>query len=183
MIHIYTGEGKGKTTAAFGLALRALGAGKKVAIIQFLKKPNTSEYRAIKKFKLPILIQSFGIGFYIPSGIPRIAKQYHKILGDNKLPEEHKKAAQKGLKKAKQIIEKGEYDLIILDEINVALDYNLIVLKEVIEIIGLNKKAELILTGRNAHPKLIKMAELVSVIKKNKHYFDQGLNARKGIEY
>ncbi|MCL5407248.1 MAG: cob(I)yrinic acid a,c-diamide adenosyltransferase [Patescibacteria group bacterium] len=170
MIHIYTGEGKGKTTAALGLALRALGAGKKVAIIQFLKKPNTSEYKAIKKFKLPILIQSFGIGFY-------------KILGDNQPPEEHKKAAQKGLKKAKQIIEKGDYDLIILDEINVALDYDLITLEEVIEIIGLNKKAELILTGRNAHPKLIKMAELVSVIKKNKHYFDQGLNARKGIEY
>lgn len=170
MIHIYTGDGKGKTTSSLGLALRALGADKKVAIIQFLKKPNTSEYKAIKKFRLPISIESFGIGFY-------------KILGDDKPKVKHQKAAQKGLKKAKEIIATNKYDLVILDEINVAIDYNLIKLEEVLEIITSNKKAELVLTGRNAHPKLKKIADLVTVMKKNKHYFDIGTKARKGIEY
>ncbi|KKQ16688.1 MAG: ATP:corrinoid adenosyltransferase BtuR/CobO/CobP [Berkelbacteria bacterium GW2011_GWA1_36_9] len=170
MIHIYTGEGKGKTTAALGLALRALGAQKRVAIIQFMKKGDSSEIKAIKKHKLPIDVFTFGIGFF-------------KILGDNKPPEKHKQATQKGLKKARQIIEKGDFDLIILDEINVALDYNLIIFEEVVEIIKLNKKAELILTGRNAPSKLIKIADLVSVIQKNKHYFDTGVKARKGIEF
>lgn len=170
MIHIYTGNGKGKSTAAFGLALRALGAEKKVAILQFMKKPDTSEYKAIKKYKLPILIESFGIGFY-------------KILGDKKPKGSHQKAAQKGLKRAQEIIEKGDCDLLILDEINVAIDLGLINIQEVIDIIDLNKKAELILTGRNAHPKLKKLADLVTVMKKHKHYFDQGTKARKGIEY
>lgn len=170
MIQIYTGEGKGKTTAALGLALRALGAQKKVAIIQFLKKPNTSEYKAINKFKLPILIESFGIGFF-------------KILGDNKPPQAHQKAAQKALQKARQVIESKNYDLVILDEINVALNYNLITLTEIMEIIKLNKKTELILTGRNAHPKLKKIADLVTEMKNNKHYFNNGTPARKGIEY
>lgn len=170
MIHIYTGEGKGKTTAALGLALRAVGAQKKVAIIQFLKKPDTSEHKAIKKFKLPILIESFGIGFY-------------KILGD-KLPEQkHRQAAQKALKKAKDLINSGNFDIIILDEINVAIDFGLIDIKEVIEIIAMNKEAELILTGRDAPAKLKKLADLVTVMKKHKHYFDKGVKARKGIEH
>ncbi len=170
MIHIYTGDGKGKTTAALGLALRAIGTHKKVAILQFMKKPDTSEYRAIKKYKLPILIESFGIGFY-------------KILGDKKPKETHRKAAQKGLKRAQEIIEKGDYDLLILDEINVAIDLGLINIQEMIEIIGLNKKSELVLTGRNAHPKLKKLADLITEMKKHKHYFDTGAKARRGIEY
>lgn len=184
MIQIYTGDGKGKTTAALGLALRALGADKKVAILQFLKKPNTSEHKAIAKYKLPILIECFGIGFY-------------KILGDKKPESAHKKAAQKGLERAKEIIEKGEYDLIILDEINVAVSLELINVEEVINIIypkrsavvGLSagmagsRSADIILTGRNIHPKLKKIADLVTTMKKHKHYFDIGVKARKGIEY
>lgn len=170
MIHIYTDDGKGKTTAALGLALRGIGAGKKAAIIQFLKKSNTSEYKAIKKYQLPILIETFGLGFY-------------KILGDDRPKEEHQQAAQKALKRSKEIIESGDFDVIILDEINVAIDYKLIDIEEVIEIIGLNKKAELVLTGRNAHPKLMKLADLVTVMKKHKHYFDKGVQARRGIEY
>lgn len=170
MIHIYTGEGKGKTTAALGLALRAIGAKKKVVILQFMKKAGFSEHKAIKKFNLPISIESFGIGFY-------------KILGDKKPESAHKKAAQKALEKTRKIIESEDFDLIILDEINVAIDSKLIDVQETIEIIGFNKKAELVLTGRNAHPKLIKIADLVTVMKKDKHYFDTGTKARKGIEY
>jgi len=176
MIHIYTGDGKGKTTSAFGLALRAIGAKKRVAIIQFLKKPDTSEYKAIKKYRLPILIESFGIGFY-------------KILGDQIPKLAHQKAAQKGLRRAQEIIEKGDYDLVILDEINVAIDYGLVDIEEVIEIIQLQRlsvvgkrSADIVLTGRHAHPKLKKLADLVTEMKKEKHYFDKGQKARKGIE-
>lgn len=169
MIHIYTGDGKGKTTAALGLALRACGANKRVAILQFLKKGDSSEFKTIKKYRLPILIESYGIGFY-------------KILGDKKPEEKHKQAAQKALKRFHDLIEKSDFDVIILDEINVAIDCGLIEVKEVIEIIGLNKKAELILTGRNAHPKVIKLADLVTIMRKHKHYFDKGVRARKGIE-
>lgn len=173
-VHIYTGDGKGKTTSALGLALRAVGAQKKVAIIQFLKKPNTSEYKAIKKFELPILIECFGIGFY-------------KILGDKKPKSHHQKAAQKGLKRTQELIEKGDYDLIILDEINVAVDFGLINVNDVLAILkavnGERLTVDIILTGRNAHRKLKKLADLVTEMKKHKHYFDSGQKARKGIEY
>lgn len=176
MIHIYTGDGKGKTTAALGLALRAIGAGKKVAILQFMKKGDCSECKAIKKYQLPILIESFGAGFY-------------KILGDDKPKSAHQKAAQKALERAKEIIEKGNHDLIILDEINIAIGFGLIKVDAVIEIIQSKRLVEsgkrdvdIILTGRSLHPKLKKLADLITVMKKEKHYFDQGIKARKGIE-
>lgn len=172
-IHIYTGNGKGKTTAALGLALRALGANKKVGIIQFMKKGEYSEHKAIKKYKLPILIESFGIGFY-------------KILGDKKPKEAHKKAAQKALNRSREIINSNKYDLVILDEVNVAIDSGLIDINEVVSILKpetLNPKPDIILTGRNALPKLKKLADLVTDMKKIKHPFDKGIKAKKGIEY
>jgi len=173
LIQIYTGDGKGKTTAALGLALRAIGAEKKVAIVQFMKKPNYSEHKAIKKYKLPILIESFGIGYY-------------KILGDKKPKSAHQKAAQKALERARDIIANKKYDLIILDEINVAIGFGLINVNEVITLLTadrLQTTVEIILTGRKAHPKLKKLAHLVTDMKKIKHYFDDGVKARKGIEY
>jgi cob(I)alamin adenosyltransferase len=171
-IHIYTGDGKGKTTAALGLALRSLGAGQKVAIIQFMKRANYSEHKAIKKFKLPILIKSFGIGYY-------------KILGDNKPKSNHLKAARKALMSAQELIKSKKYDLIILDEINVAIDFGLIGVNDVIDILVTNNgvPVTVILTGRRAHPKLKKIADLVTEMKKIKHPFDKGLKAQKGIEY
>lgn len=171
-IHIYTGDGKGKTTAALGLALRAIGAGKKVAIIQFMKKADYSEHKAIKKYKLPILIESFGIGYY-------------KILGDKKPKTAHKLAAQKALERTSDIIASKKYDVVILDEINVAIGFGLIDIKEVISILTTNRllTTEIILTGRKAHPKLKKLADLVTEMKKVKHYYDKGTKARKGIEY
>ena len=177
LIHIYTGDGKGKTTAALGLSLRAIGAGKKVAIVQFMKKPSYSEHKAIKKYKLPILIESFGIGYY-------------KILGDKKPKESHVKAAKKALQRARDIIDNNDYDLVILDEINVAIGFGLIDVNDVIPICThircgskMVKQTELILTGRHAHPKLKKHADLITEMKKVKHYFDDGVKARRGIEY
>lgn len=181
MIHIYTGNGKGKTTAAMGLALRAIGAGKRVAILQFMKDGKSSEIKAIKKYHLPIETFSYGAGFF-------------KILGDNKPKEIHIKKAEAGLKKARELIESKKYDLIVLDEINIAICLGLLDVNKVIEILpkseGCSPKSvdrkpvvDIILTGRNAHVKLKKIADLISVIKKEKHYFDQGKPAQKGIEY
>src|SRR3990172_10740055 len=149
-ILIYTGDGKGKTTAALGLAIRAIGAGKKVAMVQFMKKGNFSEIKTIKKYHLPIEVFQFGVGFY-------------KILGDKKPKSVHQKAAQKALEKTRDIINSKKYDLIILDEINVAISMALIDADEVIKILSTNHYPLItILTGRNAHPKLIKLADLVS---------------------
>lgn len=174
-IHIYTGDGKGKTTSALGLALRAIGAGKKVAIVQFMKKGNYSEHKAIKKYNLPILIESFGIGYY-------------KIMGDKKPTSAHQKAARKALQRARDIINSNKYDLIILDEINVAIGFGLLDVNEVIDILvtipkHANSISDTVLTGRRAHPKLKKIADLVTEMKKIKHYFDKDIKARKGIEY
>jgi len=174
VVHIYTGDGKGKTTAAMGLALRACGAKKRVAILQFMKKGDSSEIKAIKKYKLPIDVFTFGIGFC-------------GILGDKKTKSEHQKAAEKGFKKAELIIKSNKYDLIILDEINVAIDLGLLDIDNVIDLLqkaeSEKQKVDIVLTGRNAQPKLKKIADLISVIKKDKHYFDKNIPARKGIEF
>lgn len=173
MIQIYTGDGKGKTTAALGLALRAIGAKKKVAILQFLKKGDSSEFNAIKKYKLPIDVFAYGIGFY-------------KILNDKHSHKEHTKAATDVWEKAKEIIKSKKYDLIILDEINVAIDLKLIDINDVINNLHskpLTLHPDIILTGRGAPAKLKKIADLITVMKKEKHYFNQKIKARKGIEY
>lgn len=169
-IHVITGDGQGKTTASLGLVLRAIGAKKKVKIIHFLKKAGSSEHNAIKEYNLPIEIEAYGIGFF-------------KILGDNKMPAEHIKAAQKGLEAAGRAISGGKYDLIVLDEINVAVGFGLLDIKEVITVINMAKSGDIVLTGRRAHPELKKIAHRVSDIKNVKNYFDKGFKARKGIEY
>jgi len=172
LIHIYTGDGKGKTTSALGLALRAIGANKKVAVIQFMKKGIYSEHRAIKKYKLPILIESYGIGYY-------------KIMGDKHTEKEHKKAAHKALTRAGELIGSSKYDLVILDEINVAIGFGLIDANEVVTMLTAERlpTTEIVLTGRRAHPKLEKIADLITEMKKIKHPFDKGIIARKGTEY
>lgn len=174
IIHIITGDGKGKTTAALGLSLRAIGAGKKVKVIQFMKKPIFSEHKAIKKYNLPIEVESFGIGFY-------------KILGDTHTEAEHKKSCQKALSAAQAAINSNDYDLLILDEINVAVQSGLIEVDEVISILTPEtsnlKPLDIVLTGRNAHSKIKKIADLISDVKCSKHYFDDGQEARQGIEF
>lgn len=173
IIHILTGAGQGKTTASFGLALRAVGAGKRVKIIQFMKKGDSSEIKAIKKYKLPIDFECFGIGFY-------------KILGDKHTDQEHKKACEAGLAAALKAIESNKYDLIILDEINVAVGFKLLNVEDVIDILtvdGRRSTVDIILTGRKAPTKLKNLAQRVSEIKNIKNAFDTGLSARKGIEF
>lgn len=167
MIQVYTGCGKGKTTEAFGLALRGAGAGLKVYIGQFIKGDCYSELNALKKIK-SITTKQFGRGCFI-----------------KKVPSKKDiELAQAGLEKIKEIISQRKYDIIILDEINNAVELKLFKVNAVTEVIKkMPPKVELILTGRYAHPDILKLADLVSEIKEVKHYFSKGMKARRGIEY
>ncbi|MCG2714072.1 MAG: cob(I)yrinic acid a,c-diamide adenosyltransferase [Candidatus Omnitrophica bacterium] len=166
MIQVYTGNGKGKTTAALGLALRASGAGLKVYIAQFAKGRSCSEHKALKKLK-NIKLEQFGSGSLV---------RYKPQQVDIQL-------ACQGLKKIEKIIASKKYRVIILDEINIALKLRLVSLKDVL---GMIKRTpaniELVLTGRYAPVQIIKIADLVSEINEIKHYYVRGIKARKGIE-
>lgn len=181
MITIFTGNGKGKTTAALGQAMRALGRGKKVLIIQFIKNCESGEHLFFKK----IQAAEFGIKIkIIPAG-----KGFVKILGD-KLPlSEHKKAAQSALKLAKKEILSGKWDLIIFDEVNVAVSLKLIKAVDVLNIISPCESAlcshgsVFVLTGRGAPKSFIKKADLVTEMKEIKHPFKKGVQAQIGVEF
>jgi cob(I)alamin adenosyltransferase len=166
-IHLYTGNGKGKTTAAIGLAIRAVGAGKKVFIAQFVKGMHYGELESLKRFP-EIEIHQYGLTCFI----------------ENKPTKEDIDAARKGLKKVSEILSSKKFDVIILDEICIALYYQLFNLEEVKNIINTkNQTAEIILTGRYASIELIGMADLVTEMKEIKHYYTKGIKAREGIEY
>jgi len=167
LIQVYTGNGKGKTTAALGLALRAVGTGLKVFIGQFVKGKNYSELNVLKKIK-NIKIEQFGRGCFIKREPNKKDIELARI----------------GLERVRKIISIGIYDMVILDEINVALKLGLLKLGDIISLIkNTSKKTELVLTGRNAHPEILKIADLVSEIKDRKHYYKKGVKARRGIEY
>ena len=173
-IQVYTGNGKGKTTASLGLAMRALGRCWKVLIIMFTKGgDNYGELYSFRNLS-PEIVENLTI---IQAGLDRI------VYADNK-SEEDAKAIQKGWEFAKKAIKNDEYNLIILDEANIAIDLGFIDLKEMLEVLK-NKPEdmEIVLTGRNAKEEIIDIAHLVSEIQPRKHYWDTGVEARKGIEY
>jgi len=165
-IHVYTGNGKGKTTAALGLSLRAVCAGKKVFFGQFIKGMDYSELKA-EKFLPGFHMKQFGRGCFI----------YNKPV------EEDIKAARAGLEECSSILSSGEYDIVVLDEINIALYYKLFTVQEVIEMLdNRNPGVEVILTGRYAPEAIIEKADLVTEMKEIKHYYEKGVPAREGIE-
>ncbi|MFQ6057823.1 MAG: cob(I)yrinic acid a,c-diamide adenosyltransferase [Anaerolineae bacterium] len=172
LIIVYTGQGKGKTTAALGTALRACGHGWKVLMIQFIK--GTGRYGELEAAKR--LAPNFEI--------IRAGKGFYRIMGD-RLPEEvHPRAAEAGLALSRDRISSGQYDLIILDEINVAVHEGLIPVEEVLALLDAKPEAlHLILTGRNAHPQIIERADLVTEMREVKHPYAQGIPAQQGIEY
>jgi len=172
LVHVYTGPGKGKTTAALGLALRAISYKKKVLIVQFIKGPwRSGDLDAVKKLKPYLNIYAMGQGFI-------------KILGDKKPLAVHKRAAKDALGYAKKQIKTGKYNIVILDEINVAIKKKLLTQKEVVNLIRTKpSKVELILTGRGATAKIKKYADYVSEIKDIKHPFRKGILARESIDY
>ena len=171
-IQIYTGDGKGKTTASLGLALRALGHGWKVLVIQFTKGDSGTTYGEIAsagKFLKNLEVHQFGMD--------RVVYKHNVCMEDYK-------EAKKGWELAKQAIQSGEYQLVILDELNICVAMNMIKVSEVKDVL-LNKpeSLEIVLTGRYAHPELVALAHLVTEMKPFKLYFDMGVMARQGIEY
>jgi cob(I)alamin adenosyltransferase len=175
LVQIYTGDGRGKTTAAFGLALRAAGQGKKVLIYQFLKPKSlkTGECIAIKSAKLPIKIRAFPLRWDMA-----------KAFSDKKTIRTAKSVISKTLKEIAGLAEKKSFDLLILDEIVFCLSTGLAKLEDIKKIIDNKDPAvEIVLTGRGATNELTKLADLVTEMKQIKHPFDKGTSARKGIEF
>ncbi|WP_332630524.1 cob(I)yrinic acid a,c-diamide adenosyltransferase [Halalkalibacter flavus] len=170
---VYTGNGKGKTTSALGLALRGIGRGFKVKIFQFIKSPERTYGEQIALKKLGVEMVQLGIGFTW-----------------TKTPEEHREALKKAWPQAKEAVMSGEHDLVILDELNNALAIDkfpiddVLPFKEVIELIE-NKPSHvhLVITGRSAKQEVKELADLVSVIEPEKHYYNEGIPAVKGIEF
>ena len=168
-IQIYTGKGKGKTTAAIGQAIRAAGEGYCSLIIQFMKEYPYSELKSLENFKEFIEIEQYAGDEFV----------YKKELPDEK----EKAKAQLGLKRIRDEFEKNNFDIIILDEVNVSIYFKLIEVKDVTEL--LKKKPEnkeLILTGRYCPQELIELADIVTEMEEVKHYYTQGITSRKGFE-
>jgi len=166
-IHVYTGNGKGKTTAAMGLLLRALGAGMKVCLVQFLKVTETSELEALRRFMDQLWVKRYGSGKF--------------VVGEPS--EEDRREARQGLKEAAHAVSCGLYDLVVLDEVCVALYFKLLSVDEVMKMLQNRAPAtEVVLTGRYAPKELVGKADLVTEMVEVKHYFNEGVEGRKGIE-
>ena len=166
-IHVYTGNGKGKTTAALGLAIRAAGAGLKVYIAQFVKHGQYSEIKGLKGLSDRITVEQFGSGRFI-KGRPSA----HDV-----------EIAERGIENVKSILAAGKHQVVILDEANVAVSLNLFSEETLLEIMASKPdEVELIITGRGATKNIIEAADLVTEMKEIKHYFKNGVEARIGIE-
>lgn len=168
LIQVYTGDGKGKTTAALGLALRAAGRNMKVLIVQFMKKWDYGELHSVKLIQ-NITLETFGTKEFIHKGKAK------------KIDYEE---AEKAFSFGAEGIQSGDYDMIIFDELNMALYYELLDLKEVVQKIkGKPDNVEVVITGRRAPQEIIEIADLVTEMKEIKHPYQKGVDARKGIEY
>ncbi|MBW2594614.1 MAG: cob(I)yrinic acid a,c-diamide adenosyltransferase [Deltaproteobacteria bacterium] len=169
LVMVLTGDGKGKTTSALGQALRAVGHGFKVYMIQFMKGRKYGEVIAAEKHLPDLTVEQFGLDSF--------------VMRDNPAPVDIE-LAQEGLERAQEIIASDAYDMVILDEINVALDFKLVSLDEVLELIK-NKpvRLTLILTGRYAPLEIVEIADMVSEVKEIKHHYASGIKDRPGIEF
>lgn len=166
-VQVYTGNGKGKTTAALGMAIRAAGSGMTVFIAQFLKKGDYSEIKALERFSDQITVKQYGLGRFI-QGRPS---------------EEDMVAGHAGCIEVEQILKDGNHDLVILDEANIAVSYGLFSSDKLLELIDLKPEhVEIVVTGRSACAALLERADLVTEMTEIKHYFQQGVTARTGIE-
>jgi cob(I)alamin adenosyltransferase len=169
LILVYTGNGKGKTTAALGQAMRAIGHGKKVIMIQFMKGKKYGEVLCAEKYLPDLTFCQCGLDSFVMKGKPAPV--------DIEL-------AEQGLDLARKAIASGDYQMIILDEINVALDFKLVPIEGVLEILK-NKpeKLDIVVTGRYAPAEIIELADMVSEIREIKHHYAKGVKERVGIEY
>ena len=170
LISIFTGDGKGKTTAAIGMAVRTAGYGLRVLIVFFAKGDKYPPGEDSALSRLP--------------NITITGCRHKDWIDKENIKAEDKAIAESTLAAAREAMLSGNYDIIVLDEVNIALDYGLLKPKEVIKLIGEKpQNVELILTGRHASPKLVQMADLVTECVKIKHPYDQGIMARPGIDY
>jgi cob(I)alamin adenosyltransferase len=166
-VQLYTGNGKGKTTAAFGVALRAAGAGLPVFIAQFMKGGEYSEVHAFKRFEDLITLRQYGLGGFI-----------HRTP-----TEEDVRAAKAGFEEVRNVLLSGKYKVVILDEVVIATFFELVTVEDLISLIDTKpEEVEIIITGRNADPRLIERADLVTDMCEVKHYYSEGVQARDGIE-
>jgi cob(I)alamin adenosyltransferase len=167
-VHLYTGDGKGKTSAAMGLALRAAGAGLGIYIAQFAKGSETGELKMLGKLSKKIVVRQFGARSFIKKTPTKI---------DVTL-------ASKAFATVEAVIKEGKYDVVILDELCIACRYKMLSVRKVADIIK-NKPlhVEIVITGRTAPAELMEAADVVTEMRAVKHYFDKGVKARKGIEY
>ncbi len=166
-IQVYTGDGKGKTTAALGLAMRAYGAGLNVYIAQFVKGMKYSELETLKVLSKHITVKQYGRGCFI-KGDPT---------------EEDIRAARAGMKEVREIMLSGKYQMLILDEANIATHYKLITVDDLLKLIAEKpEEMEMIITGRNADQRIIEASDLATEMKEVKHYYNAGVMAREGIE-
>ena len=169
---VYTGKGKGKTTAALGLALRATGYDKKICMIQFIKGSwHYGEMDSTKKLEPGFEMVAVGKGFV-------------GIIDDKSPKEDHEKIAKEAIKISNERIQSGKYDIVILDEINYAVNLNLISVDDVLKLIKSKPdNIDLVLTGNYAKEEVIKIADLVTEMKEIKHPFQKGIKAKKGIDF
>jgi cob(I)alamin adenosyltransferase len=167
-IQIYTGSGKGKTTAALGLALRSAGAGHKVFFAQFVKKTKCSEHKALERFSDLVALKQFGTGF----------------IGGGKTTRAQIEAARTGIEEVKKAVASSSYDVVILDEINIAVHYGLVEVEDVIALLESKPShVEILLTGRYLDVRIAAKADLITEMKEIRHYMGSGVKARKGIEF
>lgn len=170
LVYIFTGDGKGKTSAALGMVVRAICAGLKAAWVSWYKdKTWPISEKKLPRF-LEIDMHFLGKGFYISKKSPALKR-------------EHKEAALAGLRKANQILKAGQHDLLVCDEINSLVKDGLLTVGEIKEVVEARGKTHLIMTGRNAPKEIIKLADLVTEMKKIKHPYDQAKLAVKGLDY
>ena len=169
---VYTGKGKGKTTAALGIALRATGYKKKICMIQFIKGSwHYGEMDSSKRLEPEFEMVAIGKGFV-------------GIIDDKSSKTDHQKVAKEAIRISNEKIQSGKYDIVILDEINYAVNLNLISLEDVLELIKSKpQNVDLVLTGNYAKDEVIEAADLVTEMREIKHPFQQGIKAKKGIDF
>jgi cob(I)alamin adenosyltransferase len=170
LVLVYTGNGKGKTTAALGLALRSIGHGRHVFMVQFKKSDSSyGEIQAISKY-----LPDFRV---LQSG-------KNKMSSDGALVEDERSVVLDGFNQGKEALVSGEYDLVIFDEINVVMDHGQLTVQEVKDMLSLRPEhVDVVLTGRNAPEEIVNIADLVSEVQEIKHYFHAGVKARAGVEF
>ena len=189
MLQIYTGGGKGKTTAAIGLAIRMLGTGRKVYMMQFMKSLAYSEQKMLQGFAPQLILKTTGKPFFIAAE-GMLSEEEKKAWGDDVVifppgepPADYVAMIEAGLKETQEAVAREQFGLVILDELNVSLFFGLAKRESVESFIdSLPKDTELVITGRNAPEWLIERADLVTEMKEIKHYYTKGVEARRGIE-